>query len=133
MQASVHRDTFRTSERRGIDNVDRARIPCDRDENAPPILAHSNVVRVRRKLNFLDERAALTIEHIKRASGLIANVDLRSVRCEINAMRRLDALDHLHDFIGRSIDNVNTVARAVGGVDASAAGKSREWRERAHE
>ena len=56
MQASVHRDTFRTSERRRIDNVDRARIACDGDEDARPILAHSNVVRVSGKLNLLDEQ-----------------------------------------------------------------------------
>ena len=76
MQASVHWYTFGAIERRRIDNIDQTRFACDGDEDARPILAHSNVVRVGAQLNFLDELATLTIEHIKRASGLVANVDL---------------------------------------------------------
>ena len=76
MQASVDRDAFRASERRRIDNVDCTRIASDGDEDARSILAHSDVVRARGKLNLLDELAALTIEHIKCVSGLIADVDL---------------------------------------------------------
>src|SRR5262249_37233017 len=82
---------------------------------------------------FLEQGAALAVEHVERAVGLVADIDPRTVGRGRDSMGRLDAFDLLHHLVGRGIDDVDAVAGAVGDVDESLPAPSRERCERQRE
>src|SRR5207249_11593367 len=65
-----------------------------------------------------DHLAARAVDDVERAVGFVADVDALPVRREIDSVRRLDAVDDLHDLVGGRVDDVEVDAGAVGHVDA---------------
>src|SRR5207245_4566148 len=93
----------------------------DADDDPVAVPGDRDVVGVAAQAHFLDDFAGLAIHDVQRAVGLVADVYARAVGSEVDPVGRLDALDHLHDLVGRRIDDVNAVAGAVGRIDADLA------------
>jgi hypothetical protein len=90
--AAVHWDGFGSDQRNCVDEVKRAGLLGDRDDDAATVFGHRDVVRMAAKRHPFDDLAGLSIDDIEGAVSFVADVDSRAVGGEINAMRALDPL-----------------------------------------
>ena len=107
-----------------IDDVERARLLCDGDHDAP-VLGDRDVVGPAAERDFLGELAGLLVEDVERVVGLVADIDPGTVRREGDAVRGLDAFEPRYHLVGGGIDHVDVVAAAVGGIDTNCICRSR--------
>ena len=89
----------------------------DRHHHALAVGRHRDVVGPPAQRNLFADLAGFLIDDIERGVCFIADVNRLAVGREGDAMRRFDALDHLHDLVGRRIDHVHVIAGTVGHIN----------------
>jgi hypothetical protein len=130
VQAAIDRNRLLQRQGRGIDDVERAFAAGDADHDAVAVLGDREVVGMIAERHLLQALAADAVEYVERRVRLVADVDLRTVRREGDAVGGLDAPDDLHHLVAGRIDHVDAVARAVGDIDADGVRRRRERHER---
>ncbi len=117
VHAPVHRDRLLQRELRRVDDVEPERLG-QRDDDAPAVIGHRDVVGAAAQVDLLDDLAGLLVHHVERVVGFVAEVDALAVGREADAVRGFHAVDYLHHLVGNRIDDADLVAGGVGGVDA---------------
>jgi hypothetical protein len=68
-------------------------------------------------VDLLDKLAALSIDNVKSAVRLIADVDARSIGGKIDSVGGLNPFDLLHDLVRCGINDMDAVPGGVRNID----------------
>src|SRR5262245_29869916 len=110
---ALYRNALHFLERRCIDHIDRTLLFANRNVDPFAIGADRDVVRMAAQLDLAGNLQCSSIYNVERTVGLVADVDVASVRCSRSTVIHFDARDLTDDFVGRRIDDIDIVTGRV--------------------